>query len=89
VSTQAVAGALAMIVEQRRESKSKASARLGLFNPSVYALAAYPASQNTFIDIAEDNTDVYRTSCGTALVGFDTASGWDALNFAEFAKQLT
>ena len=55
--------------------------RLGLVNPTLYAVARDPAAGRFFRDITDGDNDLYDVGCCTAVVGFDPASGWGSADF--------
>lgn len=62
--------------------------QLGLLNPAIYQLAAAPEGQRIFMDVTEGNNDLYDVGCCTAGPGYDAASGWGSVNFAELLAEL-
>lgn len=79
------AAAIARIASDTPESASKAD-RFGLLNPTIYGLA--DRESGSVVDITEGNNDIYSVGCCEARVGFDSASGWGALDVVELDRSL-
>lgn len=62
--------------------------QLGLLNPAIYQLAESTAGQRVFMDVTEGNNDLFDVGCCTARPGYDAASGWGSVNFAELLIEL-
>ncbi len=60
--------------------------RLGLLNPRIYAYAADPTASAMFKDVTVGTNDLYNVGCCTAAPGYDPASGWGSLDFAELLR---
>ena len=59
--------------------------RLGLLNPTLYALASTPATARTLWDVTQGTNDLNGVGCCTATRGYDPASGWGSIDFAALA----
>lgn len=62
--------------------------RLGLLNPTIYAMAGQPEGKSAFIDVTSGTNDLYDVGCCTAAPGFDGATGWGSMRFGEFLRLL-
>ena len=86
-----VAGALALVLEQRRsgtgESSARVSSRFGLLNPWLYEAASQAKTSKVVVDVFEGNNDLFDTGCCLAQKGYDMASGWGSLDFSVMAEQ--
>ena len=77
-SAPSVAGALADTIEALSSAEGLPR-RLGLLNPTLYALAQQKSESKLFQDITKGNNDLYGTGCCAAKKKYDAASGLGSL----------
>ncbi|MFM2437674.1 MAG: hypothetical protein RLZ55_485, partial [Actinomycetota bacterium] len=82
-----VAGAISEVMDAV-ETSDDAPFRLGLLNPTIYSLAGDAAAAGAFADVTAGTNDLYDVGCCTAAPGFDGATGWGSIRFAEFLRLL-
>ncbi len=84
-SAPAVAGGAATVLQALRHRRGDDAVRLGLLNPTLYALASTPATARTLWDVTQGTNDLNGVGCCTATRGYDPASGWGSIDFAALA----
>jgi subtilase family serine protease len=87
ISAPMLAGAVALIDQRARQG---GRARIGLLNPSLYALArrAYGARGPVFRDVTRGTNDLLGIGCCRARRNFDEATGWGSLDLWRFSTRL-
>ena len=61
--------------------------RLGLLNPTIYAMAGQPEGKSAFIDVVGHERPLRRRLLHGGP-GFDGATGWGSMRFGEFLRLL-
>jgi subtilase family serine protease len=88
ISAPLLAGAVALI--DQRAHRRAGRARVGLLNPSLYALArrAKGARPPLFRDVTRGTNDLLGIGCCQARRNFDLTTGWGSLNLWRFSTRL-
>lgn len=83
-----LAAAVSELMDALAPGETAEPQQLGLLNPAIYALAEQPAGRRVFMDVTTGDNDLYGVGCCTAQPGYDAASGWGSVNFAELLNEL-